>query len=142
ELKNARIGSSSDEITTNVWPFFQLMDEAFGSTPLVTLPVVIASIVDQNELNYGGEGSTSGLQSTSHGDQSSLLQSQLTFGSSDAGVEGSSRKKRKLQPTNDDGYLELFQQSREDWLRMHNTMEKQGERMIALFSELVKSIKK
>jgi len=143
ELKNARIGSSSEDITNNVWPFFQLMDEAFGGTPLVTLPVVIASIVDQNDMNYIGESSGTGLQSASHTDTNSILHSHLSFGNNDIGVDGPAKKKRKIQSTvNDDGYLELFQQSREDWMRMHTTMEKQGERMIALFSELVKSIKK
>lgn len=121
------------------------MEETLGNGPMVTLPVVIASIVEQDAENYIGESSNGTILATLPNTESGILSAELVQGATlqsnqQASPEQPLRKKRKKE--SDDSYLELFRQAREDWLHMHNTLERQGEVIISLFSELVKSVKK
>jgi len=139
ELKNSRICANEDGDVASTWPFYQIMDEALGNGPLVTLPVVIASLMDGD---HSGEGSN--VMTMQHDDtliQEHLIHINAPYMETQQDAPNQPpRKKRKKE--SDDAYLDLLRQSREDWLRMHNTLERQGERMINMFNELVKSITK
>lgn len=152
ELKNARIGTTEGELAATSWPFYQLMDETVGTGPLLALPVVIASIMG-DEIECTEETTTAELLGAAANQTNAnvitaqfvqegvCLETPIHSSTSPAGnSQQPLRKKRKRE--SDDVCVELLKQTREDWLRMHTTLERQGERMINLFTEMIQLMKK